>query len=82
MDCICNRVHILHNHYNQSSFISFLFLSTYTTLANSKSPKIKCLGRLSTTFIVDIRRARVVLGKVDDEDSLPANDIEPRRSPN
>ncbi len=32
------------------------------------------------TFVIDIRRVRV-LAAVDDEISLPANDIEPRRSP-
>jgi hypothetical protein len=62
-------------------FLSDLFFSTYTTFANSKSPNIRCFGRFSTTFAIDIRRARVVLGAVDDEASLPANDIGPFRSP-
>jgi hypothetical protein len=47
---------------------------TYTTLANSKSPNIKCFGRVSTILFVDIRRVRV-------EISLPAIEIEERRSP-
>jgi hypothetical protein len=60
----------------------FLFVSTYTTFANSKSPNIKCFGRLSIIFVVEFRRARVVLGAVNDDVSLPANDNEPLRSPN
>lgn len=58
----------------------FLFSSTYTTLANSKSPNIKCLGRVSTTTL-DIRRVRVVFGAVDPAASLVANEIEGRRPP-
>jgi hypothetical protein len=57
------------------------FFSTYTTFANSKSPSIRCFGRVSTILVVDIRRARVP--SPDDNDaSLPANEIEPRRPPN
>ena len=57
----------------------FIFISTYTTFASSKSPNIKCLGRLSTILVVDIRRARVAVAV---EASLLANETEPRRSPN
>ncbi len=62
-------------------FFEIYFVFTYTTFANSKSPNIKCLGRVSTIFVVDIRRARVPT-PVDTEASLPANVIEPRRPPN
>ena len=62
-------------------FLGDFFVVTHTTFVNSKSPNIKCLGRLSITFVVDIRRARVILDAVDNEASLPANDSEACRSP-
>ena len=82
MDYICNRGHTLHNPcqtiiWRKKRFFTD-FPSTYTTLDNSKSPKIKCFGRLSTAFVIDIRRVRVPPAAVL---SLLANDIEGRRSP-
>jgi hypothetical protein len=61
-------------------FLSDLFISTYTTFANSKSPNIKCFGRLSIIFVVEFRRARVVLGVIDNDASLPGTDRAPFRS--
>ncbi len=61
-------------------FLSDLFISTYTTFANSKSPNIKCFGRLSIIFVVEFRRARVVLGVIDNDASLPGTDSAPFRS--
>ena len=64
----------------QRQFVERFFdhLLTYTTFANSNSPKIKCFGRLSTIFVVDIRRVRVPPAPVL---SLFVKDIEGRRSP-
>ena len=63
-----------------SKFIwKYSFRRTHTTFANSKSPKIKCFGRLSTNLLVDIRRCRA--GAWPPDTSLFANEIEPRRSP-
>jgi hypothetical protein len=53
-------------------------MATYTTLANSKSPNIKCFGRVSIALAIDIRRVRAAFGI---ELSLLANGIEGRRSP-
>jgi hypothetical protein len=61
---------------NSFSFLyCFYSSSTYTILANSKSPNIKCLGRVSTTL--DIRRVRVAFGRP----SLLAPEMEGRRPP-
>jgi len=66
----------------QKKYLCILLLIefTYTTCVNSKSPNIKCFGRVSTILFTDIRRVRVVLTPVDTDASLLAKDVVPCRS--